>query len=272
MAGIPPLVPGAGAPGVRSSEDVISVLPSQLATDTVSPVRDAFLEALTSLLQEYQFRGDVARAQMDVSRATENYLSALSSDRDLVRALDEKDLNLRTRVLGAQVVVTPEAIAGAVNAMLAPFTTLECQLVDAMLDRWFLNNGDPYAWHSFIGGGPNYPDRYFEDDAINNDGIFRPNSAPGGARVWSDSYGRAYLLRLPDLGYLSLFGLYCFSDPTQAQSESAHFYPGKGTTPNVAAFPNGSSVPPLAIYRAIVNTVNLMTGQSVRWSMIADIY
>lgn len=170
----------------------------------VAPVREALVDTVHGILQTAQFRIDQAAAQSDVLRAVADYLRALATERGFSKQKSEGDEVLRDRLLEALKVTTPEAIIAVVNAILAPFTSTECILLDSVLDRWYINNGTDgkggdSRWHSHIGNTPSYPKRFYENDSIANGGYFRPNSDPGGIRIFDNSIGRQFVLLLPNL-------------------------------------------------------------------------
>lgn len=268
-----PLIGGAGPRPITSSADILAALPDGLLEPEMDPVRDALVEALYGLLDEWQYRSDYAAAQADITRALNQYLDAQAADRSASRAKGEEDEPLRSRALGQQAVVTETAIVAAVNAILSLYTTTECQLLDGALDGWFIHdgtdgNGGPAKWHSFLGGGPHYPDRLFTDDAINNDGAFRPNSRVETARCFQDAVGRQLLLRVPDLGFNLRDAALVFDDTVVPEFG---FFVGDGTTVPAGAFLDASSEGPLALYRAIANLMDTVVGQSIRWDMTSDI-
>lgn len=281
-----PLIPGAGPRIVTSPDVVMAKLPDALLAPEVDEIRDLLVDALSSLLQSYEFRSDIAASYSDVARSIAQYLSALATDRGAGRAKGEADGALRSRALGAPEVVTETAIVAGVNVIFSLFTTKQAQLVDGVLDAWFIHdgtdgNGGPPTWHSFVGAGPNYPDRYFEDDSANNDGLFRPGSVIGTARVFGDTVGRRFLLRVPDLGAGLGSGALVIADADEPAlaggdvpphiAEGGWFFVGDGATVPVGAFIGATSEGPLAIYRAVVSFVDAAVGQSIRWDMISDI-
>lgn len=264
---------------VRSSEDVLRHLPAELLLPESDPIRDLLVDALAGLLQSYEARSDHAVAQSDVTRAIAQYLSALADDRSAGRARGEGDEALRARALDSGC-VTETMIARGVNAILSLYTSTECELNDAALDRWFIHdgtdgNGGPAQWHSFVGAGPNYPDRLFSDDAVNNGGYSRPNSAVGGARLYSDAIGRHLLLRVPDLGFQNRDAAFTMNgvSPTNdlLQGNEGGFFVGNSSNPAIAAFLNATEGDAEAVYRAIYNFMDGALGQSIRWTMISDL-
>jgi hypothetical protein len=268
---------------VNTSEDVAAHLPEALTNPAIDPIRDLLVDALTGLLQSYEYRADIAVAYCDVIRSIKQYLAALASDRGANKARGEDDEALRARVIGQQACVLETAIAAGVDAILSLYTDSKCSIVDSALDCWFIHdgtdgNGGPAKWHSFLGGGPNYPDRYFEDDVNNNSaGDFRPNSSIGGARVFNDALGRHFLLRVPDLGFnlrdaaLIFDGTPVLGVVPPGIAAGGGFFVGDGSTVPGGAFLDASAEGPLAVYRAIASFVNSVAGQSVRWSLLSDI-
>jgi hypothetical protein len=247
-------------------------LPDALLRPELDPIRDLLVDALAGLLQLYEARSDHAVAQSDITRSVEQYLTALARDRDAGRAQGEADGALRARTLDRSC-VTETAIAAAVNAILALVTDEPCALVDSALDRWFIHdgtdgNGGPPKWHSFVGGPPNYPDRYFADDSANTGGVTRPFSAVGGARLFAGTLGRLLLLRVPDLGYQLLDAALVFDGTVVPEFG---FFVGDGAAPPGGGFIDVSSAEPVAIYGAIANLMETALGQSVRWEMISDL-
>lgn len=269
----PPLIPGAGPRPFRSRDDVIAHLDELLANGDVAPVRDALLDALTALLYQLQFRGEFAIAQCDLLRATEQYLTSLGGDdRGVPQATGERDENYRARLLATPATVTEAAIITGVNVILAPFTSTQCQLFDAILDRWFVrSNPTSPSWRSFIGNSPEYPDRLYSGQEALNGGVSRPNSDPGGARVFKTSLGRQFILRLPDLSSLAEPPGVSPNEDAITRDPTVGFFVGQTTSAARSAFVNQNSTTPLAVYQAIEIFVNSVVGQSVRWGFSAEL-
>lgn len=279
-----PLVFGAGPRFISSSADVAARLPDALSAPEVDPVRDALVDALAGLLQEWEARSDCGAALSDPARAIERYLVALAGDRGSAKAPGEDEEAFRARTFQAQQCVTEASIIAGVNVILAPFTSLQCKLNDAALDRWFVHDGTdglggPPNWHSFLGAAPEYPDRFYSDAAVNNGGYLRPNSEVGGARVYGDSLGRHFLLRVPDIGFQDTDAAFSFSDLPASGNDlgggsveiEGGMFVGDGSDPGVGAFLNSATANAIAVYRAIGNFINAVAGQSIRWSMLSDV-
>lgn len=271
-----PLIPGAGPRPVADTSAVLAVLPDALSAPEVDAVRDALVEALTALMIEWQYRTDYAVALVDPIRAVKQYLAALANDKGASKAVGEDDEALRARAIQQRQCVTEAAIVAGVNLILSLVTVTECQLNDATLDRWFLHDGTdgaggPAVWHSFVGAGPNYPDRFFADDAVNNGDYSRPNSEVHGARLYSDTIGRHLLLRVPDFGFQQLDAPFVYSDPGENQPIGLGFFVGDGSSSALASYINSTITDPIGIYQAIENFMNNACGQSIRWEMLSDL-
>jgi hypothetical protein len=271
-----PLIPGAGPHPVVDSSAVTAVLPDALSMPEVDLIRDALVDALTALMIEWQYRSDYAAALVDPIRAVKQYLAALANDKGTAKAVGEDDEALRARAFQQRSCVTEGAIIAGVNLILSLVTVTECQLNDATLDRWFLHDGTdgaggPAIWHSFVGAGPNYPDRYFADDAVNNGGYSRPNSEVHGARLYSDAIGRHLLLRVPDFGFQLLDAPFVYSAPNENQPAGIGFFVGDGSDAAIASYINSTITDPIGIYQAIGNFMNNVCGQSIRWEMLSDL-
>lgn len=277
-----PIIPGAGPRPINTPEDVLAHLPAALTDPAIDPVRDRLAAALAAMLIEWEYRSDYGAALSDLGRSVKQYLAALANDHGVSRVLGEDDDALRTRAFHQDCVTEASIIAG-VNAILSLITTTECQLNDGVLDRWFINdgtdgNGNPAIWHSFIGSGPNYPDRLFADDAVNNGGYYRPNSEVGGARLYGDSLGRFLLLRVPDFGYQSKDAPFVYQNASlhndlASVNELAGlgFFVGDGSDPEIASYINATDTDPFVIYRAIASFMDAVVGESIRWEMISDL-
>jgi hypothetical protein len=273
-----PLIPGAGPVPVFTSADVRAQLPDILLRPETDPIREAIVAALTALMQEWQYRSDYAVAQSDAARAVGVYLEAAGGDRGAGLAIGEDPEAFRARMFSQRAGVNEKAIVAGVNAILALYTTEQCQFVDAALDCWFINdgtdsNGNPAIWHSYVGAGPSYPDRYFSDDLANNGGTARQaNCDVGGARVFDDTLGRLFLLRVPDLGFQQLDASFVYDGSAAGDFFEAHeaggFFVGDGTDVPAGGYLDANDTDPEAAYRAIGNFVNLAAGQSVRWIML----
>jgi hypothetical protein len=275
----PPLVPGAGPRPVRSSADVLAQFPWWIRLPTAAPLRDALVDALTGLLFSYQERAEVAAAQCDELRATREYLLSIGSDFGTVRQASEDEEAFRERMLGGSAVVTEVAITTAVNAILAPFTDVQCQFVDGVLDQYFIE-GASSEWHAFFGATPQVLPRLYEADAALNEGLYRPNSDPTTARFFGqpitfggqtyvDNFGCLFCLLVPNLTTTGgpFVGAPPISDP-----EGQMYVGGAPPSSTVQqSFHYGAGSAAESIYQAISNTVERIVGQSVRWTMIAEL-
>lgn len=305
----PPVKPGSplGAEhAVKSREDVLAVFPPEMKREESAPVRDAIADSLLELLHTCQDADTYGADQANVHLATDQYQDGLGEDRGLHRAPGETNDAYRERVLAVPAVVTHDAIREAVNAILAPWTPVKCQIFDAVLDRWFVHkdaSAPGVSWHSFVKQyvdvlgntnppvGPNYPSRFFERDGPNNGGNSLPGNDPQGAWIFKDHVteiedglgnvvhtkmgGRRFVLRVPDLSPLNKTpAVMYFSvlDPLGNEiggvGKPFGFY--VGGAPKAAAYVSKGTKIALDVYTAIVAKVNAIVGHSVRWMMVSD--
>jgi hypothetical protein len=240
--------PGQGDAVVTGTQDVLAVAPGfvQQAQGAPAPVRDALVAALDGVHERYQELTGYAAAQCDVLRATDQYLVGLAEDRGYFQQPGEAQEPFRSRVLGVPSQVTPAAIVAAVNAILAPLTSVQCQYLESVLDRVYLTDGTA-TFHSFFNGlagaapgdtSPQYPDRFYRDDALsgglNTQAV--PNRDPGGAWSFSDEIGRYFVLRVPVV----------------ADTTTTLAYPGLAPLSGIGSITNGTAV--LALDGHSVNT------------------
>jgi hypothetical protein len=274
-----PFIPGAGDLPVKSADDIRPEFPAPLRGPAeAAPVREVIVEGERALMLEHQERAGYAAAQADPTRATGVYLDGHAEDRGTFRQPEELDEPLRARMLATPQIVTPTAIVSAVNAILAPYTTKLAQYHESILDRWFVNDGDPgSAWHSFVGAGPHYPDRLY-DDHQGTPGR-RSQSDPGGAWVFPDSNGRMFVLRVPVIAGLEAghaFVLDGSVNETVPGAVTGSFL-GDGTdalgsesSGLVGMFITDGYASEVAVYQAVANSVEAIVGQGVRWQLVAD--
>jgi hypothetical protein len=266
----PPLVPGAAPLVVQSRDEVLAILPARYKSAISAPIRDALADSLLALLKECQYRGSYAAAQRDIGRATGEYLDGQVEDYSRARAQNEQDEPLRTRVLSTTSGVSFDSIRDAVNLVLSPFTSIECQIIDGILDRWFLGRGGSRNWHSFMGKTPSYPSRLYQHDAPQNDGIAKRGNDPGGPRIFRDTVGRMFYVRVPDLTPLNSSRVLIYGPTvTQPQRRGGGWFLGSGASPVNTSF-IGSGATALSVYIAIKNTVQTLIGHSIRWVMVSD--
>jgi hypothetical protein len=274
---VPALVAGAGPRPIQTREDVLAFFPRWMTeSEDAAPVRDMLADALLGFALEWQVYSEGGIAQADYLRAVGSYLSELGIDQGFAQQPNEDDEVYRARLFQSTQVCTENAITVGVNAILAPFTDVECQLSDSALDRWFLNDGtdgdagEP-LWNSYLGANPDYPDRLYEEAAVQNDGYFRANSNPEGARLYGDTLGRMFLLLVPDLASVvdSPYGAFLVDDGDELEREVS-FWLGDGSGPE-QSYLLASDQGAVAIYRAIESFVDGVIGQSVRWVMSSEL-
>lgn len=190
-------------PAVQSADDVLAQYPRDYKT-AAHQVLGAINAAHVGVHANYTAASDYAAQQSDILRASGPYLDGLLGDHGCFRAPGEFDEAYRARGLSWPGVVTPDAIMAAVNAILAPYTAVLAQYCESILDRWFVEDGSA-TWGSFVGDsatvtvGPQYLDRLYPVDVALNDGVFRPQSDPGEAMIFTDDAGRCFFLRIPEL-------------------------------------------------------------------------
>lgn len=275
-----PVIPAAGDLPVQAASDVLDVLPKSHLPDAGSTVvRDALVQCLLSMLLEYQNRAGYAAAQSDPGRATTQYEDGQFNDRGFRRAVSEQDESFRTRGLSVPALVTPVNVVAAVNAILAPFTKIQCQYLESDQDGLFLTD-DTGIYHSFLGAGPNYPDRLFPSDAISNGGVFRPNADPGGAWLFPDTTGRFFVLRVPDLSSYNSAHAFLGNGTDTNRSESLGsigVFLGDGSNTNnsevngtIGAYMDSDVTTASGIYQSIIDTVESIRGHSIRWELFVD--
>jgi hypothetical protein len=124
--------------------------------------------------------------------------------------------------------------------------------------------------------GPNYVERYFEDNVPQNTGgLFVEGNKAGGARLGEGTHGREFLLRVPDLAGL----VDAKVTPGEGGDPAAHvngFFLGDGSYPLshlsgslvLNALSGGQHAE--TVYEAVASTVNALVSHSVRWTLIAD--
>lgn len=222
-------------------------------------MRDGFAAAFAEGFLEYQRIAERAAAQCDPLRSTGEYLRGFAEERGIIPAEGESEESIRVRLFSVPSIVTPDAIRGAVNRVLAPYTDKECTYSELELDGAFVHDGTA-VWDSFVGTDPDYPDRYYDD---------LPYRLPGG---WIPSSGlpRSFMLRVPPLES---------NDDTVSYvlAESDGIFVGDGT--DASGSESDGSVafsafqePKLAseLYAAIVGVVETIKGQGITWSLIVD--
>lgn len=268
-----PIIPGAGDLPVKTAEDVREGYPAHVKQVPAAnaPVREAIVEGQRVMQLRYQERAGYAAVQSDPTRATGIYLAGHAEDRGFFKQQNEDDEALRARVFAVPDIVTPAAIVAVVNAILAPYSNVECQYLESALDRLFVQDGNgDTGWHSFIGAPPEYPDRYY---------ALRPNSSPGGAWVFSNEIGRMFVLRVPVLESLDeshafawdgTVNLAAVGAPRSLWIHDGSDTGGSESNGSVATFITVGLATPLEVYQAIANTVTAIKGAGVRWMLVAD--
>jgi len=261
---------GAGDLSVVTDDDVKQLLPAFVRQSDDAPVRDAIAAALRVIVLEYGRRAERAAARVDVLRAEDDDLIGVGQDHDVFASDGESNDSLRSRILDVRALVTPTAIMAAVNSILAPHTSVLAQYGERVQDAWFVGDGTS-DWHSFVWDStssmsPYYPDRFYEDDATENGGRFRPQSNPGGARVFNDVIGRLFYIRIPALSGLDDGGAFA----SGVDLLNGRFYVGDGSSADVSNAIRSVPATARTVFDAIVSTVNRIKGHGIRWALFED--
>lgn len=270
-----PIAPRSGELPIYSSDDVQKLLPAPYKNSPKKPVLDAHLEALTEIALAWEDAATDAAAESDTATADDQYLDGQGEDHTVHRAADESNDDYRARMVATPKLVTVAAILEAVNSILAPLTTVQAELFDSILDRLFITDGT-LRWHSFIGANPQYFARLYPDDHVANGERVRPQSRPGGAWVGGDHVGRMLVLRVPNLGGLANHHAFVFSSSAVDAATSIAIDPkkrmfvGNGSQSTAASFVADTSITAQGVYQAIVDKINGVLGQSIRWKLVVD--
>lgn len=257
---------------VSDAADVLKEFPETMRVSDDAPVRDAFCEAFAAGHIAYQDASRRAAAQCDPLRAVGEYLRSLANEKGITPGKGEDDETLRARIFSTPLVVTPEALHAAINAVLAPYTDSVCHISELNLDGWFCH-GDTAVWDSFIGAEPEYPDRYYED---------LPETLPGGA-VPSAGRSRSFLVRVPKLDGADKLFTYVFSETDTnigifgAVNSFTGPFVGDGSDTGGSESSGALgwflySDPKTSddLYDKIISIVNRIKGQGMSWTMIVD--
>lgn len=260
-----PTVPGSGEVYVKGPDDVLKLLPGDWKREPDAPVRDAIVAGLTALLQELQAAAGYSAAQADPLRATDRYLTGLADDRGFVPAPGEAQEAFRNRLSDTPALVSYDAVVALVSGLLVSHSAVLPRVFDSVLDRWFVTDGTG-AYHSYVGAPPDYPDRLYPHHAAINDGVVLPQSHPTGAWVFGDCIGRYFVVIVPDISPRD-------SDialPFNGTVFDGAFYIGDGSSDLNTSFVLAEFQTALTVYQTIVNAVERISGQGIRWQLYAD--
>ena len=261
---------------VNDVTDVLKVLPSVMRPDDAAEVRDAMLAGAMAMFLAIQDAGEYAASQADMLRATGVYEDDIGSERGAIRNSDTNEV-YRTRILSPPAVVTPVAIIADANSVLAPFTSVQALYFEGWGDRAFFfdasqgvgagpsYNGAPLCYFyddNTIPRSPDYPDRLYSSEGAENGGFAIPNREPGAARFFDDVIGRLFILRVPDLSPLD-----AQDTPVYNELQPNDFYVGTATANSITSYVHSAGSLSAQIYANIVNSVERIRGQSIRWMM-----
>jgi hypothetical protein len=275
---LPAAIDGGELP-VRTDADVLAAFPVEVRVEEDAPVRDALVAALTAMAETYQIRSRQAVAQSDPTRATGVYLEGLADDAGVFAQANESTEQLRARLLGAPAIITPDAIIASVNAILAPYTTTKAKYFESEVDSWFVSDGtaeiESFVWEDTDeSASPRYTDRLYPDDAAVNSGVSIANREVRGAWVFSDTFGRHFVVSIPPLDAVDNDGMFVF-DGSSLDEDGAWIADGSDTS---GAESDGSVTTFMAqdqgladdLYAAIASTVANAKGQGIRWGVSID--
>jgi hypothetical protein len=267
---------------VNDVSDVLAILPTFLRPDDPAAVRDGILAALTMLCCTIQEWAEYAAAQADALRATGAYEDEIGSERSALRgSLGNEDY--RALILSPPDVVSPEAVIAAANAVLKPFTSVQAQYCESWSDRacffdatWGITggayNGEPLCYfydEADTPRSPDYADRLYASEGTLNGGTAIANREPGAARFFDyadDVVGRIFFLRVPDLSSVD-----AQDSPIYNELEPNAFYIGTGAAGSYTTYLTNDPTTSSAIYANIVNAVERVRGQSMRWTLFVDV-
>lgn len=271
-----PYIPSAGPLPVDEKADVRETLPDfAQGPEETAPVREAIVSLIAQTQLEWQYNSGYAAAQGDPTRATDEYLDGLGEDRDYKRLPNESNTDYRERIFGAQQIVSPKKIIDVVNNILSPFTNIQAQIFESVLDQLFINDGSvPTNYHAFITDAevglpidPFYPDRYYEEKGY---------ASPGGAWVFSNE-GRFFIIRVPQITDIQNEAAFIYDTSETPDVSSEYLFVGDGSNDffseqngYIGAFTQSLTTTPQNIYDSIVSAVNAIKGHGIRWELMVD--
>lgn len=241
---------------VRSAREVMAFLPSLYRRLKEAPVRDLLIGALAAIAREWQRRSSYAIDQSAIPTATDQYLDGLVSDYDLARASGESNEALRRRALAVPEQVSPKALLAAINAIMAPHTSIPVRMLEPGLDGWFVHDGDA-VWNAFLEAPPEYPDRLYAPGP--GEGTRRDQSEPHGAIPHPEPIGRELLLLIPSF---APEGAATFVSDSSSVWEDVQFFVGEAPFPFGFVWTGGAITKD--VYASLANSLDRILGQSIR--------
>lgn len=258
-----PTLPSGGDHPVRSEADVLAAYPERVSATDTAPVRDGIVAGQVALFQRYQESSDYAAAQSDPTRATGIYLEDFASEVGIHKQAGEDDEALRDRLFAPPVLVTPDAIKAAVDAVLARYTDKRCYLYETIADRVYVNDRADSAWKLYVGSrgqtmSPDYPDRRY---------ALRERSEPGGPMVFNRvARGRFFVVRIPNLDAFDDQIAYGYERASVSRDRLFVF--NRGSDSSTYVFNAGRSA--TAAYATIINSGEQLRGHGIRWRLLVD--
>lgn len=186
-----------------TDDEIQKLLPAYIRQSDDAPIRDALTAALRIMAGAYQDVVSYAAQQSDIIYATDTFLESKGNEKGIPKHANEDIEAYRTRILGLQACVTPEAICAAVDAIIAPLT---CSYIEPDLDQFFAGpDTDDANWACFVDVSPQYFDRLYADGYIwaAQFGLSKPHTSnlpPAG--YYDNQDGRFFVLFVPDLAGL----------------------------------------------------------------------
>lgn len=277
---LPPLKPGvrldAGDLPVSSSTDTLAAWSGDLSAANPAPVRDALVAGETAQQLAYEDASGYAAAQSDPLRATGEYLEEIGGyERGVNKAAGESDTSYRNRINSTPNTVDPNDIIAVVNTILAPFTNISARYSERSDGCFPSSPTDVWSCHVFAvaDGGPNavpnYPDRKYSTIT---------NRRPMGAMINADEGGRWFFLRVPDISSIDSSVAAVFQQgsppaPPENPPGGAGFWvgnPADGVNAQNITFTQNITQTSSSIYQSIVDAVEAIRGQGVRWTLFVD--
>lgn len=279
---LPPLWNGVPLDGgdlpVQCLKDVADEWAKEIQSVPVAPIRDAIQCGQEAMLEEYQRRSRYAAAQSDPLRATDEYLDEILEEHSCPRQNGQDNDSARAILFANQPAVCPNQIISVANSIISPYSSVSCRYAEQS-DGWFAGD-DTCVWSAHVFSAydsgdyyatPNYPDR-----------PSNINRRPPGLMPNGSSYGRWFLLRVPDISAINNELASVFdgnqNEPKSGTESSASvgaFFVGSGSTvtdDNTTFVFDFVSTTVDSIYNSIISAVNNAAGFGIRWNMVVDPY
>lgn len=168
-------------PPALTEDDVLELMP-RFARQGDSLVREATIAGMQAAWNyEWAQSGQLIGAQKSPRNASGDMLDWWGDVRKLNRAADEQDPEYRSRLLLPLRVVTPDAIKGAVDALVSQVSDISAAYFEPATDAAFASPGDGSAtWAAFVQPTLKRLWAYYPDSANLTPGAY---AVPGDARA-----------------------------------------------------------------------------------------